>query len=103
MGFKKDGILNEDFFISPRILFICKEPNDKDLNEGDYRKWWEKGLAFRFGLRLGEWAYGLINNFPAYEEFSTPQAHEAFMKTAFMNVKNVEAELGLIMLSLLSI
>lgn len=86
-GFKKDGIIDETKFdLSPRILFICKEPNDKSLMEGDYREDWIAGLNYTFSRRIGEWAHGILNDFPR-PDFGDVETHKALKSIAFMNVK----------------
>lgn len=86
-GFKKDGIVNEENFKEPRILFICKEPNDPSLSEGDYRVWWNSEMTHAFSRRLGEWAHGILNNFPKWNSYTDEDSHQALKSIAFMNVK----------------
>ena len=86
-GFKKDGIINEAYFKEPRILFICKEPNDPSLSEGDYRVWWNDQMTYAFSRRLGEWAYGIMNDFPLWNSYTDDDSHQALKSIAFMNVK----------------
>jgi hypothetical protein len=88
-GFKRDGIINEELFSKPYILFVCKEPNDPDQKPGDYRDWWNNEMTYAFSKRIGDWAYGIINGFPPYQSFSDDQAHQALKSVAFMNVKKV--------------
>lgn len=86
-GFKKDGIINEAYFKDPRILFICKEPNDPSLSEGDYRVWWNDEMSYAFSRRIGEWAYGIMHNFPKWNSYTDNDSHHALKSIAFMNVK----------------
>jgi hypothetical protein len=90
--FIRDGIINEQLYnsASKKILFIAKEPNDPKQEEAwDFREWWNKGLKYAFSYRIAEWSYGLLNNFPEYDEIWNKNnlAHEAIQYIAFMNIK----------------
>lgn len=87
-GFKRDGIINEELFRSPHVLFVCKEPNDPNQADGDYRQWWNKEMSFAFSRRIGDWSYGIFNGFPPYT-FTDEDAHLALKSISFMNVKKV--------------
>lgn len=89
LGFKKDGVVNEPMFKSPYILFICKEPNDQQQKEGDYREWWNNEMLYTFSRRIGEWSHGIFNCFPPYESFSNEDSHQALRSIAFLNIKKV--------------
>lgn len=90
-AFKKDGIIDEHLYAQskPKILFIAKEPNDPKQKEGDYRKWWKEGIKYGFSLRIAEWAYGILNNFPQYDIVRRDSAglDKAIQSIAFLNIK----------------
>ncbi|MCG8400358.1 MAG: hypothetical protein MJA84_02055 [Firmicutes bacterium] len=87
----------------PKILFLTKEPNflaedTKTEEEPDYRTWWsnENGLYDRFTYRIAEWAHGMLNGFPEYDEiwpvisgnkYDSSMALKALASIAFMNIK----------------
>jgi hypothetical protein len=86
-GFKKDGIVNEDFFKFPHILFLCKEPNNPKQEEGDYRKEWNENMPYAFSQRIAQWSYGIFNKFPLWTSFHDDDCLAALKCIAFMNVK----------------
>ncbi len=66
-----DGIINEDIYnrTNPKVLFIAKEANQDDApEEGDFREWWANDIRHPFTYRLAEWAFGILNDFPPFEE-----------------------------------
>lgn len=85
----RDGIVNEDRYSRARtkILFIAKEPHNQDVY--DYREWWREEIAHAFSYRMAEWSYGILNDFPQYNDiWSDPDgAHGALPSIAFMNIK----------------
>jgi hypothetical protein len=87
--FKSDGIIDEDLFIKAKkkILFIGKEANDPDGEDGDFRKWWNEEMTGGFSIRIGEWAYGILNDFPVFETIKRNQKWEALRSVSFMDVK----------------
>ena len=89
--FVKDGINDEDLYnaTNPKILFITKEPNNPNQETGDFRVWWEKDLKYTFSIRIAEWAFGIIHNFPPYDYIkrSEKEKIDALQSIAFMNVK----------------
>jgi len=89
--FVKDGIVNEDLYDNtiPKILFITKEPNNPEQEENDFRVWWEDEIRYTFSHRIAEWSYGIIKNFPPYDQIkgSDDNKLEALHRVAFMNVK----------------
>lgn len=96
--FVKDGIIDEQKFEKAlqKVLFITKEPNDNDkasntdLSGRDFRVWWKDGVAFRFSLSIAEWSYGLLNNFPEFDEIlQGTRRHDSILQIAFMNIKKV--------------
>ena len=96
-NFVKDGIIDEERFqnATHKILFITKEPNDPKNEATDYREWWNEELYYSFSYRIAEWAYGILNDFPVYDEiwpkvngkYNGEKAMEAIQSIAFMNVK----------------
>jgi hypothetical protein len=95
--FKRDGIVDEKGYLeqTTKVLFIAKEPNDPSQGTGDFRKWWrEHGLQYTFSIRLAEWAYGMLHNFPRYRDAyeSHVMKHEALLSVAFMNIKKSGGE-----------
>lgn len=97
--FKKDGIICEDKFEKQKtkILFICKEGNksksEKSAKEGDYRSWWnEEALYGMFSIRIGSWAYGLLNGLEDIQNLSDQEIKEGLQSIAFMNLKKTAGE-----------
>lgn len=96
-NFVKDGIINEALFesTSQKILFITKEPNDPKQEGTDFREWWKKEVFYGFSYRIAEWAFGILNNFPPYDEiwpkqngkYDDSKGLEAIQSIAFMNIK----------------
>lgn len=94
--FIKDGVISHDFFSkqATKILFIAKEHNyigqhDDKGYKADYRLWWQEGVYLKFANRISEWAYGLINGFPLYEQLAYEDRRKALKSIAFINVKKV--------------
>lgn len=93
--FVEDGIINSDSYSkqAARILFIAKEHNDLNPDVSDevykpsYSKWWNHHVHLQFSHRIGEWAYGVLNDFPAYDKIEYQQKHDALKSIAFINVK----------------
>jgi hypothetical protein len=88
--FVRDGIINEQFYetVSPKILFIMKEPNNPKQETWDFREWYREEIKYTFSYRLAEWSYGLLNNFPEYDEvWKENRTHDAIQQIAFMNIK----------------
>ncbi|MCX6320389.1 MAG: hypothetical protein NTX93_01080 [Bacteroidia bacterium] len=88
--FVRDGIINENLYqiASTKILFITKEPNNPKEESGDFREWWKNEIKYAFSYRLAEWSYGLLNNFPEYDEvWKEKQTHNAIQQIAFLNIK----------------
>lgn len=89
--FVKDGIVDEQQFTSAptKILFIAKEPNNPKQDAGDFREWWRQELAYTFSYRIAEWSYGLLNDFPQYDNIWKEKgyAQKAIQRIAFMNIK----------------
>jgi hypothetical protein len=86
-----DGIINEEFYLlsNPKILFITKESNNPLHKPGDFRSWWQDEIKYGFSYRIAEWAYGIQNNFPQYDEIwrKKGSAKKAINQIAFMNIK----------------
>ncbi len=89
--FVQDGVINEELYqtVTPKILFIAKEPNNPKQKAGDFREWWKNEISYSFSYRLAEWSYGLLNNFPQYDDIwiKKGSAHKAIQHVAFMNIK----------------
>lgn len=89
--FVRDGIINEDFWnnTTPKVLFIAKEPNNPEQTPGDFREWWQKEIYYTFSYRIAEWAYGILNKFPAFDTIWQNRgfAHKALQQIALMNIK----------------
>ena len=97
-NFRFDGIIDEEKYqnASPKVLFICKEPNSKNHNErfvGDFcKEWREEGAQYPFAYRIAEWSYGIQNKFPPLDELFNLKSWEtpyrnALSSIAFMNLK----------------
>ncbi len=88
-----DGIINEELFRAQKqkVLFIAKEPNNPNQQEGDYTEWWKEGPKYSFSINIAVWAYGILNDFPAYINFieKGELLKEALQSIAFMNVKKI--------------
>ena len=91
--FMKDGIINEEVFDSEKskILFIAKEPNDPTQNTGDFREWWSTEIKYNFSIRISEWAYGILNDFPPIAEIPNDlnSRISVLSRIAFMNLKKI--------------
>lgn len=89
--FVKDGIIDEQQFLSApiKILFITKEPNNPKQEAGDFREWWRSGISYTFSYRIAEWSYGLLNNFPQYDNVWIDKSftNKAIQSIALMNIK----------------
>jgi hypothetical protein len=92
--FTRDGINDEEKFNTLKkqgkaVLFIAKEPNDPEQRwGGDFRIWWEERLWGTFSIRIGQWAYGITNDFPPFEE-AVKNALHGTHSIAFMNLKKI--------------
>lgn len=91
-AFFEDGIINEDLWQAnkpgKKVLFIAKEPNAKDRKGGgSFVEEWdvETPPTYNFAHRLSEWAYGIMNDFPPYEQIENKLSY--LRQIAFMNVK----------------
>jgi hypothetical protein len=102
--FTRDGIVNENQFQEQKLklLFIAKEPNQTNVSptekQEDYRVElnqveMHKDYSKVYSYRIAEWAHGLLNDFPPFEElfseakFNRERYREILQKIAFMNVK----------------
>jgi len=93
--FYKDGIINEPLFEScangSKLLVVAKEPNARNHDQsGDksfITEWDNKRAKYPFARRIGEWAYGILNNFPPYDGISDEHRFECLRRISFMNVK----------------
>lgn len=91
--FVKDGILNEPLYdLAPvKVLYLMKEPNNPEQKPGDFREWWKDEIHYKFTYRLAEWSYGILNNFPPYDDVwaDVKAAHQALLHTSLMNIKKI--------------
>lgn len=104
--FTRDGIINEQVFQTQKLklLFIAKEPNQSqkpiDEKPEDYRIELSdleipKDYSKVYSYRIAEWAYGILNDFPPFENFFFEKQknklgyNETLQKIAFMNVKKI--------------
>ena len=89
--FIQDGINNEDLYLkaATKVLFLTKEPNNPNQEAGNFREWWKEGLKYTFSHRLAEWSYGILNDFPEYEQMWHDKEgfNNAIFHIAFMNIK----------------
>jgi hypothetical protein len=91
--FITDGIVDEEEYNSaiPKVLFIAKEPNDQTKDSWDYFELLldYDNFKYPFLYRLAEWAYGILNDFPEFEQLwaDDKNLHKVFRNIAFMNVK----------------
>jgi hypothetical protein len=73
--FHPDGIIHEASFkeTGAKLCFLMKEPNNPDnAGEGgnfDFRKWWkDEPIYGTFSSRVAEWACGVLDGFPPYDD-----------------------------------
>lgn len=93
-NFVADGIINEEYYNKAfkKILFIAKEPNDPDQKESwDFRKLWNQEFKYPFTYRIAEWAHGILNDFPEFDELWKDRNRLilSLQSIAFMNVKKI--------------
>ncbi len=97
-GFIRDGIVNEDIYSKSnlKLLFVLKEANDPNGKGFDYREFLsgneEKGyVAYRYSVRIYEWAKGIYEQFPSYRSISHTNSDqlEVLKKVSFMNVSKI--------------
>jgi len=91
--FYADGIINESLYASSssRLLVIAKEPNARNHDQTGDRsfvtEWDSRKGRYRFALRIGEWAHGILHDFPPFDVFKEEDKLDSLRKIAFMNVK----------------
>lgn len=88
-SFIRDGIIDEEQWekANKKILFIAKEANNNSDGDWDFRVWWKDSINFTFSYRIGEWASGLLKDFPPFDDINNNEArHDAIKKIAFMNI-----------------
>ncbi len=90
--FYTDGVINETEYehSKKKLLFIAKEPNasnhQKEIDRSFVTEWNETRPDYNFACRIAEWAYGILNDFPTYDD--KPEDIQVQLKNiAFMNVK----------------
>lgn len=90
--FIKDGIIDENMFesLDQKILFISKEANMKKYDDdNDFRVWWKDEHEKTFSIRVAQWAYGILHNFPEFESISYEKQRVALKSISFMDVKKL--------------
>lgn len=95
----QDGIVNFDEFYktsnSPKVLFILKETNNYNKNLSQFlrnlfvlKQVHKKGQSFQMWHTIAKWAYGIINDFPAYNDLGEKKNYLAYLqKIAVINLK----------------
>jgi hypothetical protein len=72
---------------------IAKEPNTRNHEQASdhsfVTEWESKNGTYPFALRIGEWAYGLLNGFPLFDSLTQEKKLESLRRIAFMNVKKM--------------
>jgi len=89
--FISDGIIDEKQFnkTKPKILFLGKEANDeKSKEDWDFREEWANDKCrWRHARQVRRWAYGILNDFPPFEEVEDIPPQNALLQIACMNLK----------------
>jgi hypothetical protein len=88
--FVKDGVINEQLYKTARtkILFVMKEPNDPNQTSWDLAEVFNQSCSGNLSIRLAEWSYGILNDFPPLSSLPDIQAlHDALRSTAIINLK----------------
>lgn len=91
--FYEDGIINEELYSQAKykLLFIAKEPNATNHDKGGFssfcEEWNTSEPDYGFAFRIGEWATGILNDFPPFDSISLKQKYDGLKQIAFMNVK----------------
>jgi hypothetical protein len=89
--FISDGIVDDNLFEEQKnkLLFIGKEANDPRNQSWDYRALIKQNLKYKYNLRIAEWSYGILNDFPNFD--SIHRNHdlkiETIKKIALLDVK----------------
>jgi hypothetical protein len=92
--FYADGIINEHLYDEcpqgKKLLFITKEPNASNHEKNEDRsfvtEWNFANPTYPFACRIAEWAYGILNDFPPFDEI--PETKQQCLKQiSFMNIK----------------
>ncbi len=87
--FIRDGIINENEWnkTDKKILFICKEANNKSEESWDFRGWWSKSINYTFAYRIAEWSSGILQNFPSFDSINdNEKKFDAIQQIAILNV-----------------
>jgi len=95
--FVSDGIIDENEYdnADKKLLFIAKEPNDPlQERKWDFRDIWKNKIEFNnsFSYRIAEWAYGILNDFPPYDDLWSNDPSKLFnilQSISFMNLKKI--------------
>lgn len=87
--FSSDGVISEpDYEAAPKkVLFVLRETND--YPKGDIRELLSNGAYGNIFHQLAKWAWGILNDFPKFEEvdFSPEMLANTIRKIAVMNLK----------------
>jgi hypothetical protein len=92
----EDGVINTSLYnanpAGKKILFITKEPNARNHDDNPDRsfvtEWNSLEPDYRFAKTIAEWSYGIINDFPPYEQAAQNAIKEKYLqRIAFMNIK----------------
>jgi hypothetical protein len=90
--FVRDGIICETQYQKAKIkiLFIVKEPNDPLQSSWDLTKVLNEYFSGNFSIRLSEWAYGILHDFPPLISLTDPKVlHIALKSVAIINLKKI--------------
>jgi hypothetical protein len=89
--FIRDGIVNENLFQKAelKILFLVKDANDPSQGQWNLADYLDKRLSQNFSIRIAEWAYGILNDFPPIDTATPELLHSALRSVAVMNIKKI--------------
>lgn len=90
--FVKDGIISLESYQGEKnkILFLMKEVNDQSAEaDWDIRETFSQELKYSFSIRLAEWSWGILNNFPPIENASREELHKSLKKYLLLMLKKV--------------
>lgn len=97
-NFHADGIVDEAAYDAApvKLCFLMKEPNNPAKDDFgakfDFREWWRnEPIKGTFTKRISEWSYGILNDFPPYDDIgladSERATHEVRKSIALVNAK----------------
>ena len=83
----QDGPINSEFYskTQPKILFVMKEVNN--WPGGNLSDLLKNGPKYQMWHTISRWAFGLINDFPAFETIDWPAKTKAIRSIATINLK----------------